>query len=319
MRLIALALAACVTLAAGAAGAEDYPARPIHLIVPYPAGGANDIFARLIGQKLTDSLGKTVLVENRSGASTMIGSSLVAKAAPDGYTLLLNNSTLGTTTILYKKVPYRLDDFSFVAPVAASGIVLTLSPKMPQKSLAELVAAAKASPGKLNYAASGPGGATHLITERFNRVFGIQTVGINYRGSSPLMTELMAGQVQFYFMPVNGSMELVHNGQLRALAVTSEERLAAASEIPTFKELGYPGMTATLMYGIFGPAHLPGEILARLNRSIGAAVQSPEVKARLVAEGDVPMTASPDEFAAAYRRNLAFWADVIKPLNLELD
>ncbi len=305
--------------AAGPAAAQDYPVRPIRLVVPYPAGGANDIFARLIGDKLNAALGKPVVIENRSGASTMIGSAFVAKAPPDGYTLLLNNSTLGTTTILYKKVPYKLDDFTFVAPVAGSGILLTITPKLAVGSLADLVALAKAEPGKLNYAASGPGGATHLISEHFNRMFGLRTVGIEYRGSSPLMSDLLGGQVQFYFEPVNGALDLIKSGQLHALAVTSPERLTAAPDVPTFKDLGYPAMTATLIYGIFGPAHLPPGIVARLNQAIAAAVRSPEVTARLVAEGDVPMTASPSRFAAEFRDNLAFWAGVIRPLDLDLD
>lgn len=314
-----LALGASLAMRPGAAVAEEYPVRPIRLVVPYPAGGANDIFARLIGDKLNASLGKPVVIENRSGASTMIGSAFVAKAPPDGYTLLLNNSTLGTTTILYKKVPYNLDDFTFIAPVASSGILLTITPKLAVRSLADLIAMAKAQPGKLNYAASGPGGATHLISEHFNRMFGLRTIGIEYRGSSPLMGDLLAGQVQFYFEPVNGALDLIKSGQLHALAVTSPERLAAAPGVPTFKELGYPAMTATLIYGIFGPAHLPPAIVDRLNQAIGAAVRSPEATARLVAEGDVPMTAPPGRFATEFRDNLAFWAGVIRPLNLDLD
>ena len=317
--LVAAVLVAFVGPWAGGAGAEDYPARPIHLIVPYPAGGANDIFARLIGQKLNDSLGKPVVIENRAGASTMIASGFVAKAAPDGYTLLLNNSTLGITTILYKTVPYKLDDFTFIAPVANSPIVLVVTQSSPLHSLTDLVAAAKAAPGKLNYAATGPGGATHLISEHFNRIFGVRTVEVDYRGAAPLMTDLLGGQVEFYFEPVNGSMEPITSGQLRALAVTSEVRLPAAPGVPTFKELGTPAMTATIAYGIFGPAHLPGDIVAKLNSAIGAAVRSPDVNARFVAEGDVPMTAMPAAFAAQFRANVGFWADVIKPLNLRLD
>jgi tripartite-type tricarboxylate transporter receptor subunit TctC len=316
-RLIVLAVA--LMLFSGGAAAEDYPARPIRLVVPYPAGGANDIFARLIGQKLTDSLGKPVVVENRAGASTMIGSSFVAKAPPDGYTLLLNNSTLGTTTILYKTVPYRLDDFTFVAPVANSPIILVVNQASPLRSLADLVAAAKAAPGKLNYAATGPGGATHLISEHFNSTFGVRTIEVDYRGAAPLLTDLLGGQVEFYFEPVNGSMDPIRAGQLRALAVTSEARLAAAPDVPTFKELGYPAMTATIAYGIFGPAHLPAEVVAKLNRAIGAAVSAPDVNTRLVAEGDVPVTATPEQFAASYRANVGFWAGVIKPLNLSLE
>ncbi|MBV8535681.1 MAG: tripartite tricarboxylate transporter substrate binding protein [Alphaproteobacteria bacterium] len=314
-----VAAIAGLALLAGAAAAEDYPARPIHLIVPYPAGGANDIFARLVGQKLNDSLGKPVVIENRAGASTMIASAFVAKAAPDGYTLLLNNSTLGITTILYKTVPYRLDDFTFVAPVANSPIILVVNQSSPLRSVADLVAAAKAAPGKLNYAATGPGGATHLISEHFNRAFGVRTVEVDYRGAAPLLTDLLGGQVDFYFEPVNGSMDPIKAGQLRALAVTSEARLTAAPDVPTFKELGTPAMTATIAYGIFGPAHLPADVTAKLNKAIGAAVSAPDVNARLEAEGDVPVTATPAEFSVQFRANLGFWADIIRPLKLQLD
>jgi tripartite-type tricarboxylate transporter receptor subunit TctC len=249
----------------------------------------------------------------------MIANSFVAKAQPDGYTLLLNNSTLGITTILYKKVSYRLDDFTFIAPVANSPIILVVNQQSPLHSVKDIVAAAKAAPGKLNYAATGPGGATHLISEHFNRVFGVRTVEVDYRGAAPLLTDLLAGQVEFYFEPVNGSMEPIKAGQLRALAVTSEARLAAAPDVPTFKELGTPAMTATIAYGIFGPAHLPADIVAKLNQAIGAAVSAPDVNARLQAEGDVPVTSTPAEFGDRFRANVGFWAEVIKPLNLQLE
>jgi tripartite-type tricarboxylate transporter receptor subunit TctC len=306
-------------LCAGPVFADDYPAKPIKLVVPYPSGGANDIFARLIGQKLTASLGKPVVIDNKSGASTMLGSDFVAKSPPDGYTLLLNNSTLGTTTVLYKKVPYKLADFAAVAPIASTGIWLTVTPQLPVKSVADLVAYMKANAGRVNYASSGRGGATHLISEHFERMFGLNVTGVEYRGSSPLMTDLLAGQVQLYFYPVNGSMEFLRNGQLRALAVTSEERLVAAPDIPTFQELGFPQMSATIIYGIWGPAAMPKPIVDRLNREIASAVQADDVKARFSSEGAVPIALPPDAFAAAYRRNLEFWEGVIRPLDLELD
>ena len=314
-----MTLGAAVLLWASPARADDYPSKPIRLVVPYPSGGANDIFARLIGQKLTASLGKPVVIDNKPGASTMLGSDFVAKAPPDGYTLLLNNSTLGSTTVLYKKVPYKLSDFAAVAPVASTGIWLTVPPQLPATSLAEFVAYAKANAAKINYASSGRGGATHLITEQFDRVFGLTVTGVEYRGSSPLMTDLLAGQVQYYFFPVNGSMEFLRNGQLRALAVTSEQRLEAAPDVATFQELGYPQLTATIIYGIWGPAALPNAILERLNRDIGAAVRADDVKARFTAEGAVPLIETPQAFAATYRQNLDFWEGVIRPLDLELD
>ncbi len=316
---LALVFALAAAVAAQDAAAEDYPSHPIRLVGPYPAGGANDILARLVGQQLNARLGVPVLVENRSGASTMLGSEVVARAPADGYTLLLNNSTLGTTTVLYKKVPYKLDDFTAVAPLVSTGIVLTVSPALPAKSVAELIAYAKANPGKLNYASSGRGGATHLISEHFKRVAGIDAVGVEYRGAAPALTDLLAGHVQFYFYPVTGSLEHLHGGQLRALAVTGETRLAAAPEIPTFKELGYPAMTATIVYGIFGPAGLPPAVTARLNKTINEIIASDEVKTRLIAEGDVPLSGTPPEFLAAYKQNLAFWSATIRALDLHLD
>jgi len=292
-----------VFLAIAPALADEYPAKAIKLVVPYPSGGANDIFARLIGQKLTASLGKPVVIDNKSGASTMLGSDFVAKSPADGYTLL----------------PYKLDDFTAVAPVATTGIWLTVNPALPVKSVADLVAYVKSNQGKVNYASSGRGGATHLISEHFDKQFGIAATGVEYRGSSPLITDLLAGQVQYYFFPVNGSMEFLRSGQLRAIAVTSEKRLEAAPDIPTFQELGHPEMNATIMYGIWGPAGLPQPILERLNREIGAAVQSDEVRARFTGEGAAPMTAAPAAFQAAYRQNVDFWEGIIHALALELD
>jgi tripartite-type tricarboxylate transporter receptor subunit TctC len=303
----------------GGAAADDYPAKSVRLLVPYPAGGPNDVLARLIGQKLAVSLGKPVVVDNKPGASTMVANEAVARATPDGYTLLFNNSTLATTTVLYKHAPYRLDDFTAIAPVANAGLMLTVPLSLPVKSVAELVGLAKASPGKLNYASSGRGGATHLTSEHFKRVAGLDVVGIEYRGSAVLMGDLVAGDVQFYFYPVTGSLEYIRSGQIRALGVTSDQRLPAAPDIPTFKELGYPAMVATIAYGIFGPAALPKPIVERLNADIAAAVNAPDVQARIVAEGGFPMTASPERYAAFFRENLAFWSQVIQPLGLELD
>ncbi|HEX9461859.1 MAG TPA: tripartite tricarboxylate transporter substrate binding protein [Alphaproteobacteria bacterium] len=305
--------------AATCSKADDYPSKPLRLVVPYPSGGANDIFARLIAQKLTGSLGKPVVIDNKPGASTMLGSEFVAKSPPDGYTLLLNNSTLGTTTVLYKKVPYKLADFAAVAPVASTGIWLTVNPELPVRSVGDLVAYVKTNAGRVNYASTGRGGATHLISEQFDHVFGLSATGVEYRGSSPLITDLMAGQVQFYFFPVNGSMEFLRNGQLRAIAVTSERRLEAAPDVPTFTELGYPSLSATIIYGIWAPAGVPAPIIERLNRDIAAAVQADDVRARFLAEGAVPMTATPPAFTAAYRSNLSFWEGIIRPLDIELD
>jgi tripartite-type tricarboxylate transporter receptor subunit TctC len=320
LRVLGVFVAAFVAAVSGAAlAADDYPVRAIRLIVPYAAGGPNDVLARLVGQKLAISLGKPVVVDNKPGASTMLANETVAHAPPDGYTLLFNNSTLATTTVLYKRVPYRLDDFTAIAPVTSTGLVLTVPVVLPVKTLVDLVTLAKTNPGKLNYGSSGRGGATHLTSEHFNRVAGLNTVGIEYRGTATLMGDLIAGDVQFYFYPVIGSLEHINTGQIRALAVTTDQRLAAAPNIPTFKELGYPAMVATIAYGIFGPAALPKPIVERLNADITAAVKAPDVQARIAGEGGFAMTATPEQFAAFFRENLAFWSQIIQPLNLELD
>ena len=306
-------------LVGGAAGAADYPSNPIRLVVPYPPGGPNDLVARIVGQKLTELMGQPVIVVNRPGASTMIGAESVAKAPADGYTLLLGNTVLGTTTLLYKHVSYTLADFVPIAPIVQNSNILAVNPSVPAKSVAELVAYAKANPGKLNYGSTGPAGATNLISAYFNRLAGIDIVGIDYKGAAPVTTDLLAGTLQTYFYPVTGSFHFFTSGQLRALAVTSEARLAQLPEVPTLKESGYPTMVTDIWYGILGPAARPKPIVAALNRAITSAVAAPDVRARLTGEGGTPMQMSPEAFAGFMQANMALWADIIRPLNLQLD
>ena len=319
MSLLRFFLLALALLGAGGAVAADYPASPIRLVVPYPTGGPNDLIARVVGQKLGELLGQPVIVVNRPGASTMIGAESVAKAPADGYTLLLGNTVLGTTTLLYKHVSYKLEDFVPIAPIVQNSNILALHPSVPAQSVAELVAYAKANPGKLNYGSNGPGGATNLISAYFARLAGIDIVAIDYKGVGPATTDLLAGTLQIFFFPVTGSFHFFTSGQLRALAVTSEHRLPQLPDVPTLKESGYPSMVTDLWYGILGPAALPKPIVATLNQAVTKAVASPDVRARLVGEGGTPLQMTPEQFASFMNANMALWADIIRPLDLQLD
>ena len=319
MSLLRALLVLFATLLSGLVAAADYPSNPVRLVVPYPPGGPNDLIARVVGQKLTELMGQPVLVVNRPGASTMIGAEAVAKAPADGYTLLLGNTVLGTTTMLYKHVTYRLEDFVPIAPIVETSNVLAVNPSVPAKTVAELVAYAKANPGKLNYGSNGPGGATNLISAYFCRLAGIDVVAIDYKGVAPATTDLLAGTLQMFFFPAAGSFHYFTSGQLTALAVTSERRLPQLPAVPTLKESGYPAMVTDIWYGILGPAALPKEIVAALNEAITRAVAAPEVGARLTAEGGTLMRMTPEEFAAFMKDNMALWSDIIRPLNLQLD
>jgi tripartite-type tricarboxylate transporter receptor subunit TctC len=313
-------LAICLTVAClSGAGAADYPSSPIRLVVPYPPGGPNDLIARIIGQKLTELMGAPVIVVNRPGASTMIGASEVAKAPADGYTLLLGNTVLATSTLLYKHVTYSLEDFVPIAPIVKNSNILAINSSVPATSVAELVAYARANPGKLNYGSNGPGGATNLISAYFNRLAGIDVVAIDYKGVAPATTDLLGGALQIFFYPVTGSFHFFTSGQLRALAVTSEQRLPQLPDVPTLKESGYPTMVTDIWYGILGPAALSPPIVAKLNQAINQATESADVRARLAGEGGTVMTMSPTEFSRFMTDNMALWADIIRPLNLQLD
>jgi tripartite-type tricarboxylate transporter receptor subunit TctC len=317
LRTVLLAL--CIAFAAAGAGAADYPANPIRLVVPYPPGGPNDLIARVVGQKLTELMGQPVIIVNRPGASTMIGAEAVAKAPADGYTLLLGNTVLGTTTLLYKHVTYSLADFVPIAPIVQNSNILALHPSVPAHSVAELVAYAKANPGKLNYGSNGPGGATNLISAYFGRLAGIDIVAIDYKGVAPATTDLLAGTLQLFFFPVTGSFHFFTSGQLRALAVTSDTRLSQLPDVPTLKESGYPTMVTDIWYGILGPAALAKPLVAQLNEAITRAVAAPDVRERLTAEGGTPMRMAPEDFASFIKQNMALWEEIIRPLDLQLD
>jgi tripartite-type tricarboxylate transporter receptor subunit TctC len=316
-----LPLLLLLSLAATVAFGETYPTKPIRMIVPFPAGGTTDILARSVGQKLGEAVGRQVIIDNRPGAGGNIGSDMVAKAAPDGYTLLMG--TVGTHAInasLYAKMPYdHIQDFAPITLVAAVPNVLVVNPSVEAKSVRELIALAKAKPGQLSFASSGNGTSIHLSGELFKTMAGIDMLHVPYKGSAPALTDLIGGQVNLMFDNLPSSLPHIKAGKLRALAVTSGKRSPALPDVPTIAEAGLPGFEASSWFGVFAPAGTPKEIITRLNMEIVKALTSPELKERLAAQGAEAVGNSPEQFAAHIRSETAKWAKVVKASGATVD
>lgn len=313
----------CLTCAAACLGAvlapatglaQAWPAKgPIKIISPYAPGGTTDLLARLLAPSLQQKLGQTVVVENKAGAGGNIGSDAVAKSPPDGYTLLLAASgPIVIAPSLYAKLPYApMKDFTFVAPVVNTSFVILANPNAGIGSMKELIAQGKANP-KLNFASAGTGTPQHIIGEMFNQRAGIKLAHIPYRGSGPVMNDLLAGTVPIAFENPVPAMPFVKSGKLKVLAITGAKRSAAYPDIPTVAELGLPGFDAKPWYGVLAPAGLDPAITARLNAAIRETLASTEVKARLFALGAEPMSMSSAEFAAFAQKDLDKWTQVVK-------
>jgi tripartite-type tricarboxylate transporter receptor subunit TctC len=301
-------------LAAGAAIAQSYPSKAVRIVVPQLPGGGNDTIARMIGQKLTVSLKQQVVVDNRPGAGGLIAAELVAKAAPDGYTLLLANvATMAIIPNVQKKVPYDpLKDFEPVSLVATAPLLVVVHPSLPVNSIKQLIALAKARPAQLNYASNGVGSSTHLATEMFVMMAGIRMVHVPYKGLSAATSDLMSGQVQVMFSSAVAMMPQVKAGRLRAIAMTGAKRSAAIPGVPTVAEAGLPDYEAGSWYGIAAPAGTPGPIVDLLSRDIAAATKSPDVIERLSFEGVIPVGNSPREFSTHIRNEFARIGKVVK-------
>jgi len=317
-----LAVTLLLALAAGAL-AQSYPSRPLRLIVPFPPGGSTDILARALAQKLGENLAQAVVIDNRGGAGGTIGSEAAAKAAPDGYTIMMGHlGTLAVNVAIYKKLPYDpVKSFSPVCLMAIVPSVLVVNNALPVASAAELVAYAKANPGKLAYGSAGSGSTSHLTTEYFKLATGTDILHVPYKGVGPMLTDLVSGQLS---MGLNGApavMPHVSSGRLRALAVSSLRRIPSLPQIPTLDEsgvVGLKGFEANGWYGIVAPAGTPREIVARLNAEIRRAVRSPELLARLDAEGAIPAADTPEAFAALIATEIARWAEVVKRAGVEM-
>lgn len=299
--------------------AQAFPAKPVRMIVPYPAGGSTDQMARMIAPRMAAALGQPVVIENQGGGATMIGSGAAARAPADGHTLLVTANVFAVNTLLHKAPSYKVEDFVPVAGIASYPYVLTVHPSVPAKNVAELIDYAKREPAKTNAVSLGPGGVTHLLNERFEALAGVKITDIHYRGSAPAITDLLSGQVQMYFDTVVTAMPQIRAGKLRALAVSTEERSPLLPDIPTFKEAGYPGMTQRGWFGVFAPAGTPQPVIERLNREVLAATAADEARARFERDGLTRMNFTPAQFSAFIKDDVAPWARTLKALNIQVE
>ncbi len=294
--------------------AQDYPARPIRFVVPFPASGGGDIIIRALSQKLSERLGQPVVVDNRSGAGGNVGTEIVARAPADGYTLIMANvSPMAINTSIYKKMPYNpLTDFTPISLVASFPNVLVVHPSLPARSVAELVALARAQRGQLTYASAGAGSTTQLSAEFFKSQAKINMVHVPYKGGGQALIDVIAGHVTLYFSSVPGAMMHVRSQKLRGLAVTSLTRSSAAPAIPTFHESGYPGFEAATWIGAAAPAGLARPIVSRLNTEIVDIMRAPDMRERLITQGAEPQTNTPEQFAAYIKSEIAKWAKIVR-------
>ena len=318
-RLFLIAAALLLGGLAPAAQAQPYPSKVVRIIVPYPAGGATDILARILAEKLTPMMGQTFIVENRPGASGNLGFGYVAKADPDGYTLLMGTANMTIAPAFSSDLPYNpLKDFAPVATVVSSQNLLVIRPDLPAKDLKELIAYAKANPGKLNFGSSGIG--TPLLSiELLKSLAGIDIVHVPYKGDTPALQDLMAGQIDMYCSTITAEVPYVRAGKLRALGVTSNKRAASLPDVPTIAEAGVPGYELASWYGILAPAGTPKEIVDRLHDAIARIVAMPDVTAKIIDGGSDPMVLTPAAFMDRLRADVAKFGALVKKANIKAD
>jgi tripartite-type tricarboxylate transporter receptor subunit TctC len=316
--IAAALLGAAVTCAP--ASAQDYPTKPITLVVPFPAGGGNDALARLVAEKMSRALGQQVVVENRGGAGGTIATRAVAKTVPDGYTILLSyTGTLAINPSLYPNAGYDpRKDFAPIGLIGSLPSVLVVHPSLPVHSVAELIAYAKANPGKVNYAFV-PGTVGHIATELFANTAGIELTKIPYKGNGDALGNLIGGHVSMMVLAIVPIIGNVRAGTLRALAVTSGERSALLPDVPPIADAGLPGFAAVIRYGLAAPPGTPRPIIERLNKELRAALAADDLRAKLAADGAVPEPGSPEDYAAAIDADEKKWAPIVKSLNLKFE
>jgi len=312
--------AVLVLICAAPAPAQDYPNRPVRIIVPTPAGGPVDVMARLLANALPETLKQSVFIENKPGAGNTLGSRLAAAADPDGYTLMVSAASgLIMSPMIHKNAGYDLDSFTPVMLIAEAPQVLVIDPALPFKSVAELVAYAKAHPGKLNYSTGGAGTLPHLAAELFKNLAGVDIVHVPYKGGGPALTAVMAGEAQLTFDTLGTSLQLIRDGKLRVLAIGAAARVPDLPDVPTMAELGMPELTAGAWTALMAPRRTPPEIVAKLNAAANAALKSERMRATLAKFGAQPRGGSPADLAAHIARERAKWAPFVAALNLKVD
>ena len=319
--LFSTAIAAVCTVVTANVAAQNYPLKPVRLIVPYPPGGGTDIFARILGAKLTETFGQQFIAEQRPGAAGVIGAEVAAKAAPDGYTLLVGQaSNLAINVSLMRKLPYDpVRDFTPITLIALSPSLLVVHPSLPVHTIKDLVALARAKPGAINYASAGSGSPGHLAAEYFKTIAKIDVVHIPYKGAVPAMTDVIAGQATLYFTAPIAAQPYLKSGRLRPIAVTSAQRFPPLPEVPTIAEAGYPQYDITSWWGLLAPAGVAKDIVARLHAETIRILATPEMKERLGGQGAVIATNTPEQFAAYIKAEIANWARIIKASGARLE
>jgi tripartite-type tricarboxylate transporter receptor subunit TctC len=313
MRLLRLVLGFALVVLAACAIAQDYPARPVKIVVPFAAGGPADVYARFLAQRLQDAMGQPFVIENRPGGGSVVGTEIVAKSAPDGYTLLLMSNTHTVNESLMPNKPFQLmRDFAPVAPINYSDLVLVVNPAVPAKTLPELIALAKGQPGKLNYASSGPGTPYHMAGELFKAMAGLDIVHVPYKESSGARTGVLGGQVEMMFDAVTVMNEHVKAGKVRALATSGKARSSVMPDVPTLAEAGVPGYEAVIWLGLIAPRNTPAPIVNRLNAEITKIVARPDVQTDWAKQGAVAMVMTPDAFERFLADDIVKWERIVK-------
>ena len=310
----ALALVVAIGTAHAAGPTDTFPSRPVRLVVPFTPGGSTDILARAIGQKVAEAWGQPVVIENKPGAGGNVGVELVAKSAPDGYTIVMGHiGTFAANQALYKALPYDpIRDFAPITLVAMVPNVLVVGPAVESRTLADLIALAKANPGKLDYGSGGNGSAAHLATEYFKLRTGVSLQHVPYKGTGPAIADLLGGQIGLMITGALPLMQHIKSGKLRALAVASPTRLSILPDVPTVAESGYPGFAGVQWYGLFAPAATPKDVVAKIHRDAVRALKDPAVAERLASEGAEPVGDTPEHFGAFVRSEIALWGKVIR-------
>ena len=318
LRILVAGMLAAIAVCASAQ--QTYPAKPIRFIVPFPSGGSTDAVARIMAQKLGDSWGQQVLVENRGGGNTLIGSDAVAKSAPDGYTILQTTNAHVINLSLFSNMPYdTVKDFSPIASITSGELALAVHPSVPVNNLQEFIALAKSRPGQLNYASSGIGNPNHLAAEMLKLRAAINLQHVPYKGGGPALTDLLGGQIQVHFATPITAIPYIKSGKIRALAISGANRIAMLPDLPTFAEAGMPGLDITFWQGVFAPAGTSKAVVDKLATELGRILALPDVKEKLSSQGFEPFFTPPEKFAALIKTDIARFAKLIKDANIKVD
>lgn len=312
--LALLLLALCVPVTA-----QTYPSKPIRMVVPFPGGGATDTTARLFAQLISAQLGQPIVAENRTGATGSIGALAVARAKPDGYTILYTSSSFALAPLLYKKVPYDpIGDFAHIQLTLTQPVMLVVNPQFPAKNMSEFIAYGKANPNAINYGSSGSGGLTHLAAAEFGSRFGLQLTHVPYKGGAPAMVDLVGGRIQLYFAPTGEILPYIQGNRVRALAIVWPTRSTLMPDVPTITEATKQDYVEIgVWHGVMLPKDTPKDIVARLHSELNKAVQNPDVRQKLIAQGNVMLGGSSEEFTALLKAEIARWGTVVKALDLQ--